>query len=193
MGFAKLATSPRALFLSLAVFALVAIPRLAPAEELHLVILQSEGERAVYPLGDVERVAVLSAETLVVMAGGSDYYPAESIVDIQFLWGTSGVDDSKDAAGTKKAVHLLQNLPNPFFRSTRIPFDLTQSGDVVLRIYTPHGRLVRTLVAGQRGVGWHEVEWDGRDNMGREVASGVYFFSLKAPGVEESRRMILLH
>ena len=90
------------------------------------------------------------------------------------------------------AIHLLQNQPNPFSPETRIRFELPQGGEVELGIYSPDGRLVRTLVTGQRAAGRHTVRWDGLDDAQRKVSGGVYFYNLAAPGIEESRRMILL-
>ncbi len=63
---------------------------------------------------------------------------------------------------------------------------------VTLSVYDSSGKLVRTLVAETRGVGPHEVEWDGTDNTGNRVGSGVYFYRLDAPGFAETRKMLLL-
>ena len=61
-----------------------------------------------------------------------------------------------------------------------------------LSVYSPDGRLVRTLLAEQREAGRHAITWDGADEAGRRVPGGAYFYRLRAPGIEESRRMILL-
>jgi flagellar hook assembly protein FlgD len=63
---------------------------------------------------------------------------------------------------------------------------------VKLGIYGVDGRWIRGLVDDVRGAGPHSVVWDGRDNAGRRVPGGVYFYALTAPGIAESRRMILL-
>lgn len=87
---------------------------------------------------------------------------------------------------------LQKNQPNPFSPETRIVFELPQAGKVELGIYSPDGRLVRALVTGERQAGVQEVRWDGQDDAGRKLPGGVYFYGLRAPGVTESRRMILL-
>ena len=66
------------------------------------------------------------------------------------------------------------------------------AGKAKLEIFSPGGRLVRTLVSGERPAGRQEVLWDGLNGAGRKVSSGVYFYNLSLPGVDESRRMILL-
>jgi hypothetical protein len=102
------------------------------------------------------------------------------------------VVDPRDAAALVKAVHLFQNQPNPFSPETRIAFDLPKSGPVELVIYSVNGRLIRRLVKDTREAGRHTASWDGRDDAGEKVGSGIYFYQLIATGVDESRRMILL-
>ncbi len=91
-----------------------------------------------------------------------------------------------------KAVHLFQNQPNPFSPKTQIRFELPQAGRVELEIYGVNGRLIRTLVNQEHDDGSHLVNWDGLNESGRKVPGGVYFYNLTAPGIKESRRMILL-
>ena len=78
------------------------------------------------------------------------------------------------------AYALEPNFPNPFNPETQIRFQLPSAGSVALRVYDVLGQEVRTLVEGQLPAGVHKVEWDGRDNRDREVASGVYFYALEA-------------
>lgn len=90
------------------------------------------------------------------------------------------------------AFALGQNFPNPFERSTSIAFALPQGGEVDLRVYDVQGRLVRTLVQGARAAGRHTVAWDGADDGGRAVASGVYFYRLNAAGRQADRKLLML-
>jgi hypothetical protein len=101
--------------------------------------------------------------------------------------GESG-EASDDAAG----VTLGANTPNPFNPTTTIRFSLAQSTEVSLRIYNAQGQLVRELVNEARSAGDHAVTWDGRNDAGSGVASGVYFYRLQAAGFSETRRMVLL-
>ncbi len=71
-------------------------------------------------------------------------------------------------------IRLAPNHPNPFQASTNISFNLEESEAVRVSLYDSQGRLVRTLVDGEMSAGSHSVPWDGRDNAGRETASGVY-------------------
>ncbi|MGH1366100.1 MAG: choice-of-anchor D domain-containing protein [Calditrichia bacterium] len=88
--------------------------------------------------------------------------------------------------------HLAQNYPNPFNPSTRIPYQVAKSGRVVIRIYSILGQAVRTLVNGEQNAGFYEVEWDGRTNAGKVVASGLYFYMLETSGTQDVKRLIKL-
>lgn len=87
----------------------------------------------------------------------------------------------------------LSTRPNPFNPSTTIRFDPAGGGAVDLRVLDIRGRLVRTLLADANyGPGWHAVPWDGRDEAGAAVASGVYVVELNAGGARDSQRVLLL-
>ena len=78
---------------------------------------------------------------------------------------------------------LLQNFPNPFNPETWIPYQLPQDDDVTIRIHNQHGQLVRTLHLGFQQAGSYltkdrATRWDGRNDAGESVASGVYFYTL---------------
>lgn len=92
------------------------------------------------------------------------------------------------------AFELFQNHPNPFNSGTVIGFQLPTSGEVSLRVYNILGQEIRTLVTGVLKPGTHRVAWDGRDDNGVAVGSGVYLYRLAVDGGrwEETRRMMLL-
>lgn len=165
----------------------------AGADEPMLAIRFTEGESAIYAVGEIARIGFNGEETLMVVTGsGTDGYATETISRIEFLWEFSSIEDPGDAAALLDAIHLFQNQPNPFSPETRIDFEMPQGGAVELGIYGPDGRLVRTLVTGEHAAGPHTVHWDGLDDAGHPAPGGVYFYSLRAPGIEESRQMILL-
>jgi hypothetical protein len=87
---------------------------------------------------------------------------------------------------------LKQNHPNPFNPATEISFTLPVHTRVTLTVYDVAGRLVRTLVDGALTAGTRRVTWDGRDAEGREVSSGVYFYTLRTPESTVTRKMTLL-
>jgi len=88
--------------------------------------------------------------------------------------------------------NLNQNYPNPFNPSTEISYFLPHAAIVELSIYDITGRHVKTLVKENQPVGRKKVNWNGRDNNNIEVASGLYFYQLKAGEISLVRRMLLL-
>jgi len=87
---------------------------------------------------------------------------------------------------------LNGNFPNPFNPETTISFSLATAGKVEVDIYNIKGSKVKTLVNEHRGVGIHQVVWDGADDMGRNVGSGVYFYRFRAGSYISTRKMLLL-
>ena len=90
---------------------------------------------------------------------------------------------------TPKETELLANYPNPFNPETWIPYRLAEDAFVTLAIYDPSGRVVRTFDVGHRIASVYEnrskaIHWDGKNNLGEQVASGIYFYQLR---VENSR------
>ena len=87
---------------------------------------------------------------------------------------------------------LQQSHPNPFNPSTRIRFSLPAEMPVRLTLFDVAGRKVRSLAAATLPAGAHDVVWDGRDDRGHSVGSGVYFYRLEAGSRILSRKMTLL-
>jgi hypothetical protein len=108
----------------------------------------------------------------------------------------TGVEDNPDEESSPTDFHLSQNYPNPFNPTTRIRYTVgakqTQPVPVSLKIYNVLGRLVRTLVDEEKAAGNHRVTWDGRDDRGQELSSGVYLYRLEIENLHVSRRMLLL-
>ena len=101
------------------------------------------------------------------------------------------------AALTPKETVLLPNYPNPFNPETWIPYRLAEDGNVTLTIYDGSGQIVRTLEVGHRIAAVYEsrdkaIYWDGRNNVGERVASGVYFYTLIADDFSATRKMLIL-
>ena len=99
---------------------------------------------------------------------------------------------ASDAAAPPRVLRLDQNRPNPFNPVTTISFDVPHRSEVSLTLFNVQGRRVRTLVDGERNAGAYRVVWDGTDESGRSVASGVYFYRLESDGKTEHRKMTLL-
>ena len=96
-----------------------------------------------------------------------------------------------------KETTLLPNYPNPFNPETWIPYRLAEDAFVTLTIYDGEGRIVRTLDVGHRSAAFYEsrskaIYWDGRNEFGEQVGSGVYFYHLSAGNYSATRKMLIV-
>jgi hypothetical protein len=95
--------------------------------------------------------------------------------------------------GTPSRPALRQNTPNPFNPVTSISYDVPEHGHVTLQIYDVSGKLVRSLVNGEKQAGTHTVSWNGLDKSGMQVSSGVYLYRfLFRNELVETRKMMML-
>ncbi len=95
-------------------------------------------------------------------------------------------------SATPTEYRLFQNYPNPFNPSSTITYSLKQNTSASLRIYDLQGREVKTLVDSDQRAGTHGVEWDGTDNLGKPVSSGIFVYRLAAGAFSKSAKMMLL-
>lgn len=113
------------------------------------------------------------------------------------LWLIKVASDITQIGGDFTAIineyHLLQNSPNPFNPTTTISYQLPVGGKAELSIFNLLGQQIRTIVNSDQPVGEHQVQWDGRDDLGKQVSSGIYFYKLKAGNdFSETKKMILV-
>lgn len=95
--------------------------------------------------------------------------------------------------GTKPTVYALsQNYPNPFNPSTSFVLSLPEATDYSVRIYNVAGQLVKDFNGHASAAGNVTITWDGKNNRGAQVSSGMYFFRAEANGFEETRKMMML-
>lgn len=128
-------------------------------------------------------------------AGGPFVYYKVSAVDRSGNEGPVGSPDVLNGAGpggVPKRFALYPAAPNPFNPGTWIRYDVPAGGGAMsIKVYNVAGRLVRTLVDGTETAARHRVEWDGRDDRGSRVASGVYLCRMKGPGFEKTYKLVL--
>lgn len=103
---------------------------------------------------------------------------------------------AKDPNNNQVLNAVGQNYPNPFNPETWIPYQLAASAEVTVHIYTANGTLIRTLAVGHRPASVHThqgdaVYWDGKNEFGESVASGVYFYTLSAGNFRATRKMLI--
>ncbi len=118
-----------------------------------------------------------------------------TLTDPDYKRGISVLEQLHKAL-TPKTTALLPNFPNPFNPETWIPYHLSKDADVTLHIYAVNGILVRTLALGHQAAGRYQSRsraayWDGRNELGESVASGVYFYTLTAGDFTATRKMLI--
>jgi hypothetical protein len=91
-----------------------------------------------------------------------------------------------------KSFELFQNYPNPFNPETEIHYQLPKPTHVTLKIFNALGHEIRILVDQTKQPGSYIVRWDGKDNFGKPVSSGLYFYTLRAGEFSETRKALLL-
>jgi len=102
----------------------------------------------------------------------------------------TGIDDN--VAALPKGFELHQNYPNPFNPETQISYTIPRALTVSLKIYNMLGQEVRTLVSEPKTAGTHTVNWNGTNNQGVKVASGLYIYTLRAGEFVQSKKMTFM-
>ena len=126
------------------------------------------------------------------IVGGDDYADLVANAErAQEIYDAQATDITEELVGIYE-LSLTQNQPNPFNPLTWLRYTLPRRSRATLSVYSASGRLVRTLVDEELPPGIHVAKWDGKDDSGEEVASGVYFARLEADGRSAAQKMVLL-
>ena len=116
---------------------------------------------------------------------------------VYFFRAVEPQDKHFTTLGDIKRTSLMQNFPNPFNPETWIPYSLAETASVTVRIYNVKGESIRSINVGRQLAGAYTSRqraayWDGKDDTGQSVASGVYFYQLLADNFSETRRMVVM-
>jgi hypothetical protein len=102
------------------------------------------------------------------------------------------VNVKKDKIEIPNKMNIGQNYPNPFNPTTTIEYQLPQRGNVEIKIYNSIGEIIKTLITGEKEAGYYSVVWDGKNDAGNLVTSGVYFYQIKSGSFVQAKKMLLL-
>ena len=185
------------------IVAAAVIPETLDSENpLELIAAMDDGSGAGFTEGNVMTFRIwkkASGEEIAIESSAVQFLdPAsgEAAQPVAFQgFGTAAASISistaaEDAAQLPADFTLEQNYPNPFNPSTRITFGLPDAAQIRLEIYDLTGHLVRTLYDGTQAAGVHTLEWNGSNDYGDRVASGVYFYRLTTPELTLTKKMI---
>jgi len=147
----------------------------------------------------------LAGNAYIAGVTSSSSFPADNVVNLNPLQSTIAVvpdgfvakiDTDTPVAVGKSAppsqLRVDQNYPNPFNPATTIEFHLATASTVNLSIFDSRGRHVATLVNETRPRGRNQVQWDGKNHLGRPAASGVYFYRVTTDGLSLTKKMVLM-
>jgi hypothetical protein len=112
--------------------------------------------------------------------------------DAALGFGAPGTPTPTSTRSAASPLRLHQNAPNPFNPSTSIQFELPAASHVQVTIFDSAGRVVRHLLDRRQAAGSHAVRWDGKDDQGRSLSSGIYFYQLQSEHGTAQRKMVLL-
>jgi hypothetical protein len=130
----------------------------------------------------------LSYDNAALLTAGTDGKP---LGDLNWF-GLATRVESPEQTEVPEDFALLQNYPNPFNPTTSITYKIARVADVKLSIYNLHGQKLRTLVDERKAAGAYTVKWDGNDELGRAVVSGIYFCKLEAGEFVQSQKMLFV-
>ena len=153
------------------------------------------------PLGSGDgTLATLTFEVLTAKAYGihlTDVMLSDvTATALAVTWEDTRIDGSMETFPADR-TSLLRNYPNPFNPETWIPYQLAAPAEVTLAIFGANGQLVRTLALGHQAAGVYATKsraayWDGRNNIGERVASGLYFYTLQAGAFTATGKMLIM-
>ena len=128
---------------------------------------------------------------VVLKNGTIDTIRVGDINKIYFELNPTSIDENK-IPNIADSFILLPNYPNPFNPSTIIQYDIPKVGIVEISIYDISGKLIKTILNQSQAAGLHKVHWDGRNEAGEKVASGIFVYTVKFDKICLSKKMILL-
>ncbi len=127
---------------------------------------------------------------IYVFGGGVSLFNLTGTVEAFTVGNPSSLEENESSF--PKQFSLQQNYPNPFNPNTRISFDLFRSSEVELTIYNSLGKEITTLSQGKLNSGNHNFDWNGTDQSGKSVSSGLYVYKLKTENGFANKKMLLI-
>ena len=151
---------------------------------------------AAAPSAKQPTAALINAWLQLARRNTSDAVPRSLPGGLSYARGIQMLEQLAEAL-TPETTALLANYPNPFNPETWIPYQLSKATDVTVIIYASDGNVVRTLAIGHQGAGMYKnrsraAYWDGKNELGESVASGLYFYTLTAGEFTATRNMLIL-
>jgi hypothetical protein len=166
------------------------------ASKNQIAILTASNDRAWVKDGKIYEVGFLSASDRIYFAvdrGENDnYYWDATEIAWTVIFDGNATDLEQQEANLSKEFILEQNYPNPFNSNTIISFNIPKTESVIIDVYDIKGQKICTLLNNKMTAGNHSVKWNGRNNKGNVVPSGIYFYRIKASLYQRVKRMLFI-
>ncbi|GAB4177155.1 MAG: hypothetical protein Kow00108_12650 [Calditrichia bacterium] len=162
--------------------------------------LNGDNVSAIFHYGNTSEIGGVKVDNgvykLVYLSFGLEQIPTEEIRNSVLLESMDWFGVITDVDGNKPnyptSLELHQNYPNPFNPTTTIRYNLPASSKITIEVFDLQGRKVKTLINGVQPAGNHTIQWDGTNQHGNKVSSGIYFYRLKTKDQMLQRKMILI-
>jgi hypothetical protein len=170
--------------------------------------LHDYAHRNMYPDGNGSTISISQGQTVNIprqLALGSTWVPSacrvivfvqnntdKKVQQVEFVEVNTLTSVGEPVNGVPTTFAISQNYPNPFNPATDIDYAVSKASFVSVKVYNLLGQEVRTLVSEEKSVGVYQARWDGKDNVGAEVPSGMYVYKMIAGSFSESKKMILM-
>lgn len=152
-----------------------------------------------FPIRDelINRGAIVESLILQGVGHTIDFPNRDEIITTAYHWLDSvstniAVSVENNPELIPETPQLVQNYPNPFNPETKITYNLPNASDVELSIYNVTGQKIRSLINARQFSGNHDVDWNGLNDSGFQVSSGIYFYTLRADRFVEVKKMLLV-
>jgi hypothetical protein len=142
-----------------------------------------------FGLGDASII-----DTLVVVWPASNktqIYPNVAVNQFLIIYEDTTITGVTVKTNTPNSFILSQNYPNPFNPSTTIKYELSATNLVELTIYNILGRRIKRLVKTSQPAGSYQIKWNGKDELGADVSSGIYYYQLRSGKYLDTKKMLL--
>jgi hypothetical protein len=136
--------------------------------------------------------SLLTAETMIINLSNGEAITFDTSEIEQITFGPDVSVEEMVEFVSQIPIKFLKNYPNPFNPETTISFEISESGKTEVEIFNVKGQKVKTLLNENLEFGSHSIVWDGRNDKGEQVSSGMYFYRISVNGNQKTSKMLML-
>ena len=135
--------------------------------------------------------SLILAETMTIHFNNGETVEFDTSEINEITFGNVSVDEMVEFI-SQIPIKFLKNYPNPFNPTTKIAFEIGESGKTKVEVFNVKGQKIKTLLNEKMEIGKHSVMWNGNDSNNKRVSSGMYFYKVSVNGSQKTNKMIML-